>query len=44
MLDKINKALVFDVLHDLAKLLAFASLVMTVVGKTRILLGVDKKG
>lgn len=41
---KINKDDVFVVVHDVVKLLAFASLVMTVVTKTRVLLGVDKKG
>jgi len=40
---KVTKDDVFMIVHDVVKLLAFASLVMTVVTKTRILLGVDKK-
>lgn len=39
----VNKDDVFGIIHDVVKLLAFASLVMTVVTKTRILLGADKK-
>jgi hypothetical protein len=41
---KINKDDVFTIIHDVVKILAFASLVMTVVTKTRVLLGIDKKG